>query len=160
MKNGWVDMIPPMDSVRTEAPEDLRRDYLTLEEWKRSIPTLVAWKKDKGATARQLYNRRVLYCAILVMINSSLRKGELKQLKWKDIVHNPQLPDDDLNNDVHHLINIRGETTKTGKPRVVNTPTQEWFNELRKICGIEKAGRHFPYIPLQHRDDYIFCKDS
>ena len=159
-RNGWIDIVPPMDTVKTEAPEDLRRDYMTLEEWKRTIPTLVAWKKDKDATARQLYNRRVLYCAILVMINSSLRKGELKQLKWKDIVHNPQLSKDDPNKDVHHLINIRAETTKTGKPRVVNTPTQEWFEELRKICGIEKAGRHFPYIPIPHREDYIFCKEG
>ena len=58
------------------------------------------------------------------------------------------------------MINIRGETTKTGKPRAVNTPTQRWFDDLRQLSGIPKAGRHFPYIPMEYRNDYVFCKEG
>ena len=156
--NEWIDQVPPMQSMKTEAPEELRRDYLTLAEWKSMLPTLNAYRKDKSTTPRMIYNRNVIYCAIVIMINSAIRKGELKQLKWGDLDHNPHLEGEDKK--IHHLINIRGETTKTGKPRRVNSPTQVWFDRLRVLSGIPKAGKHFPHVPVAYKDDYIFCKEG
>ncbi len=156
--NEWIDQVPPMQSMKTEAPEELRRDYLTLAEWKSMLPTLNAYRKDKNTTPRMIYNRNVIYCAIVIMINSAIRKGELKQLKWGDLDHNPHLEGEDKA--IHHLINIRGETTKTGKPRRVNSPTQAWFDRLRVLSGIPKAGKYFPHVPVAYKDDYIFCKEG
>ena len=163
--NEWVDQVPPIQSMKSEAPEDLRRDYLTLSEWKSMLPTLNAYRKEKidkttgrAVTLRMQYNRNVVYCAIVIMINSAMRIGELKQLKWSDLEHNPHLKGEDRQ--IHHLINIRGETTKTGKPRRVNSPTQVWFDRLRVLSGIPKAGKNFPHIPTSYKDDYIFCKEQ
>ena len=61
------------------APEELRRDYLTQTEWARMRSTLIHWKNEKGITSRQRYNREVVWRAILIMINSGLRIGELKK---------------------------------------------------------------------------------
>ena len=156
--NEWIDQVPPIKSMKTEAPEDLRRDYLTLAEWKSMLPTLNAYRKDKTTTSRMIYNRNVVYCGIVIMINSAIRIGELKQLKWSDIEHNPHLKGEDRQ--IHHLINIRGETTKTGKPRRVNSPTQVWFDRLRVLSGIPKAGKNFPHIPNAYKDQYVFCKEQ
>ena len=91
--------------------------------------TLIHWKNEKGITSRQRYNREVVWRAILIMINSGLRIGELKKLRWKDIQRNTRLTGDDAL--VHHLIEVRPETTKTGKKRRANAPTMAWFDELR-----------------------------
>ena len=156
--NEWIDQVPPIKTLKNESPEEIRRDYLTLSEWKRTIPTLVAWKKEKGITPRQTYNRNVIYCAIMVMVNSGLRIGELRKLKWSDIERNPQL--NEVDGLVHHLISVRAMTTKTGKPRKVNSSTVKWFNDLRVLSSIKKDGRHFPFIPVPNRDDYVFCKEG
>ena len=34
-KEQWIDQIPPINTVTSEAPEELRRDYLTQTEWAR-----------------------------------------------------------------------------------------------------------------------------
>ena len=153
-----IEQTPSLKGVKNEASEELRRDYLTLAEWKRMVPTLNAYRKDKSVTSRQSYNRNVLYYAMVVMINSGLRKGELKQLKWSDLERNPVLKGEDA--DRHHIICIRGATTKTGKSRRVNSPTQEYFNKLREISHIPKTGRHFPYIPASHKEDFVLCKEG
>lgn len=154
--HGWVEQVPAILPAPHEAADDLRRDYLTSDEWKRMIPTLNAWRKEKGITDRQAYNRNVVYCAVLIMINSGIRIGELRKLRWSDIQYNPNLDGDDAL--IHHTIQIRATTTKTASPRKVNAPTQAWFDSLRKLCAIPKQGRKFPFIPAQHKNDYVFCK--
>lgn len=156
--NGWVEQVPPIAAAPKETAEELRRDYLTADEWKRMIPTLNAWKKDSKLTERQSYNKQVVYCAILIMINSGIRIGELRKLRWSDIQSNPNLTGDDAM--IHHTIQIRASTTKTATPRKVNAPTQAWFDEVRRLCGIPKQGRTFPYIPAAHKNDYVFCKQD
>ena len=157
-KEQWIDQIPPINTVTSEAPEELRRDYLTQTEWARMRSTLIHWKNEKGITSRQRYNREVVWRAILIMINSGLRIGELKKLRWKDIQRNTRLTGDDAL--VHHLIEVRPETTKTGKKRRANAPTMAWFDELRALCGIKKTGKFFPYIPVANREDFVFCKEG
>lgn len=154
----WIDQIPPIKTVASEAPEDLRRDYLSADDWRRMKSTILHWTKEKGITPRQAYNRAVLWRAVLIMINSGIRIGELKKLKWSDIQRNPHVTGDDAL--IHHIISIRAETTKTGKPRRVNAPTMAWFDELRRLCGIAKYGKNFPFIPAAHKDDYVFCKEG
>ena len=51
--HGWVEQVPAILPAPHEAADDLRRDYLTSDEWKRMIPTLNAWRKEKGITDRQ-----------------------------------------------------------------------------------------------------------
>lgn len=152
----YIEQVPPIRAAASEAPEDLRRDYLNRTEWNRMKTTVLHWVKEKGITDRQAYNRAMLWRAILVMINSGIRIGELKKLRWRDIERNPNLTGDDAL--IHHIISIRAETTKTAKPRRVNAPTMAWFDEIRKLTGITKQGKHFPFIPAAHKDDFVFCK--
>ena len=39
-------------------------------------------------------------------------------------------------------------------------PTQEYFNKLRELSHIPKTGRHFPYIPASHKEDFVLCKEG
>ena len=94
---------------------------------------------------------------LLIMANSSLRKGELKGLKWGDLEPNTNLDKEDQK--VGHLIRVRAEVSKVGEPRTVQTPTVEYFDRLRTLQGIKKkSGAPFPHIPLELRDQLVLTK--
>tara|TARA_R100000152_G_C6742023_1_gene165808 strand:+ start:136 stop:780 length:645 start_codon:yes stop_codon:yes gene_type:complete len=95
--------------------------------------------------------------ALLIMSNSCLRKGELKGLRWYDLEPNTNLSKVDQK--IGHIIRIRAEITKVGEPRVVQSPTVNRFEEIRKLAGIPRESKSpFPHVPPEYRGNYIFGK--
>ncbi len=154
---GYISREPTFQKIARESLRVNRRDYLNPRQYKQTINTLRKWKDSLNPTPTQSYNRKILYECIIIMSNALLRKGELKGLKWSDIESNPNLSKEDQK--YGHLIRIRKEITKTGDPRVIQSPTTMRFNIIRELQGIPKhRGSPFPHIPPEYRDNYVIGK--
>ena len=146
LRKKYILKFPEFQQVIRERKQDNRRDYLTIKEYKQTTNTIRAWSNSKVATESQLYNRRVLYNSILIMTNSLLRVGTLRNLLWSDLDVADNIPKDEQ--DRHHIIRVRKEACKVGVSRTVLTPTVQYFNNIRELSGIPKKPRsRFPHIP-------------
>jgi len=155
---GYIGRFPTFHSLVRESPRVIRRDYLNPREYQQTINTVRTWSRSNACTPSQSHNRQMLYIAILVMSNSCLRIGELRGLVWADIEPNTNLSNEDQK--IGHLIKIRAENTKTGVPRVVQSPTTKRFEELRRLTGIQTKPLRssFPRIPNEFLQYPVFSK--
>jgi len=155
---GYIGRFPTFHSLVRESARVNRRDYLNPKEYQQTINTIRTWSKSTACTPSQSHNRQMLYIAILVMSNSCLRIGELRGLVWADIEPNTNLSSEDQK--IGHLIKIRAENTKTGVPRVVQSPTTKRFEDLRKLIGIQikPIRSSFPRIPNEFLQYPVFSK--
>lgn len=155
---GFIGRLPTFHKLTSESSRENRRDYLNVQQYYKTINAVELWANSRSCTPSQSHNRRMLHIAILVMTNSYLRIGELRGLQWKDLEPNENLSAEDQI--ANHLIRIRAENTKTGRPRTVQTPTAQRFDEIRKISGLtSKAARsRFPRIPDEYLHYPVFSK--
>ena len=149
--------VPEFRKVIRESKKINRRDYLTARQYQQSYTSIRAWSNSKTATETQRYNRKVLYNAILIMTNSLLRVGTLRNLVWNDLDVAENIPKEEQ--DHYHIIRVRREACKTGEPRVVLSPTVEYFDRIRELAGIPKQPKsRFPHIPAEYRNMPILSK--
>lgn len=59
---------------------------------------------------------------------------------------------------VAHLIRTQAESTRTGEPRTVQSPTRKYFDNLRKLAGIPKKKVQFPNVGYEFRECFDFTK--
>jgi len=155
-RKGYIPRIPEFQKTYSESLRNNRRDHLNPKEYQQTINTIRAWSHSKNITPSQSYNRQVIYQAILIMSNACLRIGELRKLKWKDLEPNPNLTKEQQR--VGHLIRIQAESTKTGEPRTVQSPTIKYFQNLRQLAGIPKTKGGFPNVAEEFRDYFVISK--
>ena len=149
--------VPEFRKVIRERKQDNRRDYLTVRQYQQTTNTIRAWSNSKTCTDIQRYNRQVLYNSILIMTNSMLRVGTLRNLVWSDLDVAENIPKEEQAR--HHIIRVRKEACKTGVARTVMTPTVEYFDRIRKLRGIPKQPKsRFPHIPAEYRNHLILTK--
>tara|TARA_B100000287_G_scaffold163299_1_gene154043 strand:+ start:109 stop:1482 length:1374 start_codon:yes stop_codon:yes gene_type:complete len=157
LRKGYIGREPTFHKLKRESRRTHRRDYLTPRQYMQTVNTIRAWSNSTVPTPTQQYNRRMIYMALLIMSNSCLRKGELKGLRWYDLEPNTNLSKVDQK--IGHIIRIRAEITKVGEPRVVQSPTVNRFEEIRKLAGIPRESKSpFPHVPPEYRGNYIFGK--
>ncbi|MBX7172777.1 MAG: site-specific integrase [Pyrinomonadaceae bacterium] len=126
--NGWLDRSPFLNAkgVVSVADEVKRERILTFEEERRlldacnAITTLKYQKNGKEVIANHKSNREHLKPLIITALDSSMRRGELFKLIWRDV---------DL---INRKINILAFNTKTAKARAVGM-TQRVFDELTAL---------------------------
>ena len=153
----YILKVPEFRKVIRESKKINRRDYLTARQYQQTYTSIRAWSNSKTATETQLYNRKVLYNSILIMTNSLLRVGTLRNLVWNDLDVAENIPKEEQ--DRYHIIRVRRETVKTGEPRVVMSPTVEYFDRIRELAGIPKQPKsRFPHIPAEYRNMPILSK--
>ena len=149
LRKKYILKFPEFKQVIRERKQDNRRDYLTIKEYKQTTNTIRAWSNSRVATESQLYNRRVLYNSVLIMTNSLLRVGTLRNLRWNDLDTADNIPKDEQHR--HHIIRVRKEAVKVGYSRTVLTPTVQYFNNIRQLVGIPKKPKsRFPHIPEEY----------
>ena len=149
LRKKYILKFPEFQQVIRERKQDNRRDYLTIKEYKQTTNTIRAWSNSRVATESQLYNRRVLYNSVLIMTNSLLRVGTLRNLRWNDLDTADNIPKDEQHR--HHIIRVRKEAVKVGYSRTVLTPTVQYFNNIRQLVGIPKKPKsRFPHIPEEY----------
>tara|TARA_B100001057_G_scaffold90802_1_gene87100 strand:- start:204 stop:1598 length:1395 start_codon:yes stop_codon:yes gene_type:complete len=154
---GYLPKVPEFARVVRERKTDNRRDYLTIKQYQQTLNAVRAWSQSVTATKHQSYNRQVLYNSILIMTNSLLRVGTLRNLVWRDLDIAENIPKDEQ--DRHHIIRVRKEACKVGSSRIVLSPTVTYFNRIRELAGIPKQPKsRFPHIPEQYLDLPILSK--
>tara|TARA_B000000557_G_C20812383_1_gene460885 strand:- start:2528 stop:3934 length:1407 start_codon:yes stop_codon:yes gene_type:complete len=157
VRKKYILKVPEFRKIVRESKKDNRRDYLTIREYNQTRNTIGAWARSKTATPSQQYNRQVLYNSILIMTNSLLRVGTLRNLVWSDLDVAENIPKDEQKR--HHLIRVRKEACKVGTKRTVLSPTVEYFDRIRKLAGIPKKPKSkFPHIPDEYLNYPILSK--
>jgi len=156
---GYLPKVPDFARVIRERRTDNRRDYLTIKQYQQTLNSVRSWSQSVTATVHQTYNRQVLYNSILIMTNSLLRVGTLRNLKWRDLDVAENIPKDEQER--HHIIRVRKESCKVGTSRVVLSPTVVYFNRIRELAGIPKKPKsRFPHVPDEYLDLPILSKKN
>ena len=154
---GLIPKVPEFERVTRERRKDTRRDYLSATQYRQVTNTVRAWSNSINATPSQTYNRKILYNSILIMTNSLMRVGTLRNLVWGDLEVATNLTKEEQK--VGHLIRVREEANKKGEKRTIQSPTVEYFNRIRELSGIPKVPKsQFPHVPPEYLNKPILKK--
>jgi integrase len=136
--------IPAIKIPRTEAHH--RRNHFRDDELKILIQTIKEWKEEKGARKTAVLHRNIIACAIELMLNSGIRVGAVKQIRWRDIRINRR--DSREQQKRYRIITVPPENNKTGKEYECNCEVAIIINQLRKISSFTSQG------------DLLFCNQT
>ena len=157
VEKGLILKVPEFKKVSRENRRETRRDHLSVKQYKQTINTVRSWANSINATPSQTYNRKVLYNSILIMTNSLLRVGTLRNLVWGDLEEATNLTKEEQK--LGHLIRVRQEANKKGEKRTIQSPTVEYFNRIRELSGIPKVPKsQFPHVPPEYLNKPILKK--
>ena len=169
------DSIPELPSIKLPKDKKHRRDDLTENEWlelekccrlywikgktrilndeyemkqnsqgKWETKTNIQIKSERGRI--QLIHREMLYLAMRISMDSGIRPGSLRKMKWRHITENTSIPVAERKTWV--LIDVPAENTKTGRSYRCSAPIAKHLERLRKISTYTKP------------NDFIFLNQS
>ncbi len=124
---------------------EMRRDTFTPDEYEHLTKYFRTWvSKKECPDPQQRINRQFIRDFILILSNTCMRTGELKQMRWSDIRGRASAVDDSGMKVDLITIHIRPETSKTRNFREIITRGGEYFQRIRT------------YSKFIGKDDYIF----
>ena len=127
----------------------VRRQTLSNEEYERLYRAMRTYcsRTNKKIDEDELRCRKLVQHFVLIATNSGLRIGELKQLKWDDVVI--ERHKDKTGSEIKLArINIRAETSKVRKSRTVLCRNGQYFERLAEIFENRK------------KEDFIFSMNG
>jgi len=158
MQEGYLTAMPTLPTLNTTRQDrENRRDCLTREEWKRLEVKARNWakqthKKEIAAAnyregikkvvvsakirPTQQKHRKLMYLAMMITMNTGIRIGSLRKLKWANIEKNPVLSSDQQK--ISCLIRVPGAITKTGISYTINAPIVDYLNQIREITNFKR----------------------
>ena len=77
-----------------------------------------------------------MYLAMMITMNTGIRIGSLRKLKWANIEKNPVLSSDQQK--VSCLIRVAGSITKTGISHTINAPIVDYLNQVRELTNFKR----------------------
>ncbi len=83
--------------------------------------------------------RRFIKEFVIVLINTGLRFGELRKVKWGDVTVENVTDKQDNDDSVSVRIDLKGHQTKTGKPRIVIGRRGDVFTRLKRFSNHTKT---------------------
>ena len=175
-QRGYISEMVTIQKLKTNGVS--RRSTFNLTEWKKITTGMRKWVKE-GKSLGKYRDRFILQQYVLLMSNSGVRVGEMRDLKWEDVT---SLGDDIIlkvkgktglrevflntgsEQSLHRLFDLRKEelngvrpspneyvflSRKTEKPY---TSFKTSFNSMLKYCGIEleKDGLNRTIYSLRH----------
>jgi integrase len=139
-----ISTLPDMPEIkipRTEAGH--RRNHFRDGELKVFIATINEWKEERTTKESTGIHRQIIACAIELMLNSGIRIGAAKKIRWRDIRINPK---DNTEQQKHYrIITVPPENNKTGKEYECNCEVALILKRLKMISNFTKSG------------DLLFC---
>lgn len=110
------------------------RDTFTPQEYKKLTHYFKTFcsKKSCGSNL-ELRERNIVRNYILILANTGLRVGELKQLKWSDIKEFESAMSEDGYETILARFVVRGETSKVRATREITVRGGEYFKRLKGL---------------------------
>lgn len=121
--------IPIITIPRKEAKH--RRNHFRDDELRIFLKTINEWKEEKTLRRTEGNHRQIVACAIELMLNSGIRVGAVKKIKWRDIRINSK--DTIQQQKLYRIITVPPENNKTGKEYECNCEVALILARLKKI---------------------------
>lgn len=160
------DSTPEIPNIRLTKDKKHRRDDLTDKEWEqlekcaryywakgntRLLDAEGSIEKDSSGQYKvkanishpgsqraktQLLHREMIYWAMRISMDTGIRIGSLKKLKWRDISENTTIPKEERK--IWVAVDVPAESTKTGRSYRVSAPIARHLQNLRKATKFLK----------------------
>ena len=169
------DSLPRIPKVKLPKDQSHRRDDLSNKEWEqlergarnywiKGRTRLVGednsmekdsdgkWKTQPifGHTSergkRQIIHRNLIYYAMRISMDTGIRPGALRKMKWKHISENTSISKEERK--VWVVIDVPPENSKTGRYYRISAPIARYLEGMRKVSKHKKA------------DDFLFCNQQ
>ena len=131
--------IPPSE-------DEHRRNHFRHEELRVLIKTINEWKEEKTLRKTAGLHRQMIACAIELMLNSGIRVGAVRKIRWRDIRVNPK--DNPKQQKIFRIITIPSENNKTGKQYECNCEIALIVEHLKRISRFNSPS------------DLLFCNQN
>ncbi len=136
--------IPEIKIPRKEAKH--RRNHFRDDELKILLKTIGDWKEEKTSRPSAGIHKKMIACAIELMLNSGIRVGAVKKIKWRDIRINQK--DSSKQQKLYRIITVPHENNKTGKEYECNCEVAIIVERLRKLSSFTS------------QSDLLFCNQN
>jgi integrase len=139
-----ISNIPDIPEIKVPRAEGAhRRNHFRDEELEVLMRTISIWKEEKTKRPLTGVHRKIVAYAIELMLNSGIRVGAAKKIRWRDVRVNPR---DSIDQQRHfRIITVPSENNKTGKGYECNC-------EVAAILRLLKQTSHFT-----DASDLLFC---
>lgn len=136
--------IPEIKIPRKEAKH--RRNHFRDDELKILLQTIGGWKEEKMSRHSAEIHRKMIACAIELMLNSGIRVGAIKKIRWRDIRINQK--DSRQQQKLYRIVTVPPENNKTGKEYECNCEIAIIIERLRKLSSFTS------------QSDLLFCNKN
>ena len=156
-KEGLADIqafkVPPLTKRKYDVDgEQIRRQTFTSEEWKSFYTAMRTYSaKSHNKDEAEYFDKQLVRHFLLVMANSGMRNGELRQLKWKNVSVEKHIG---ISQESYSLVRIKVEpqTTKVRIGRTFYANCGKYIERWTKI--VKESGREI------NAEDFVFSKDG
>ena len=136
--------IPEIKIPRSEARH--RRNHFRDGELRNLIQTINQWKEEETQRPTTRVHRKMIACAIELMLNSGIRVGAVKKIKWRDIRINAR--DSIAQQKRYRIVTVPPENNKTGKEYECNCEIALILKQLQGISSFTSP------------TDLLFCNQN
>lgn len=136
--------IPEIKTPRKEATH--RRNHFRDDELRILIETINNWKEERITRSSASAHRKIVSYAIELMLNSGIRVGAARKIRWRDVRINPK--DSLIQKKRYRIITVPPENNKTGKEYECNCEVALILKQLHMISRFTKP------------NDLLFCNQN
>jgi len=132
-------IVPPDE--KTIRRNDFRQDELSI-----LLKAIKEWKEEITIRSSEGIHRKMIACAIEMLLNSGMRIGAFRKIRWRDIRINTK--DDIKQQKIYRIITVPAKNNKTGKQYECNCDIAIVSNILRALSAYTDP------------DDLLFCNQN
>jgi integrase len=142
-----ISIIPDIPEIKVPRKEGThRRNHFREDELRVLLKTINEWKEEKTIRPTTDIHRKMIGYAIELMLNSGIRVGAVKKIRWRDIRVNPK--DSREQQKRYRIITVPPENNKTGKEYECNCEVGNIADRLKKISNYTE------------QSDLLFCNQN
>ena len=153
-QRGYISEMVTIQKLKTNGVS--RRSTFNLTEWKKITTGMRKWVKE-GKSLGKYRDRFILQQYVLLMSNSGIRVGEMRDLKWEDVTSQTTKDGDDI------ILKVKG---KTGlREAVLNTGSERSLQRLfdlrrEELDGVDPSPNEYVFLSRKTGEPYTTFKTS
>ena len=153
-QRGYISEMVTIQKLKTNGVS--RRSTFNLTEWKKITTGMRKWVKE-GKSLGKYRDRFILQQYVLLMSNSGIRVGEMRDLKWEAVTSYSTRDGDDV------ILKVKG---KTGlREAVLNTGSERSLQRLfdlrrEELDGVDPSPNEYVFLSRKTGKPYTTFKTS